>query len=394
MGLLLRLSRVVARMGMKEAAPCALQQAAFVSLPEAALALGCDGSVVCMNRAAESLLGCQAGEAAGFGVVRFLSLGGDPEDGALARLQRLADAAQHEEIVGWHRDGTAIPLEVSVAALSAAPAKYVIVLRDLRERRRTEERKGEFVATVNHELRTPLTSISGSLGLLVCGAASDLPDAALRLIRIAHANSQRLVRLVNDLLDMQKIESGALRFDIRPVFVRPLIEQAIEDTRPYAEGFRVTVELDPSSIDCVANADPDRLSQVVTNLISNAIKFSHSGGEVGICIALRGDDLRFYVRDRGEGIPEDFRHRIFDKFAQADRGDARHKGGSGLGLSIVQQIMIRMDGDVGFDSPPGGGTIFHVDLPLGTLPASDMPPIAPRTGQALPELAAANGHAA
>jgi signal transduction histidine kinase len=241
------------------------------------------------------------------------------------------------------------------------------LLRALRyaiERKRLERLKDEFVSTVSHELRTPLTSISGSLGLLVGQWAGKLPESAARLLVIAHKNSQRLVRLINDILDIEKMESGEVTFDMKRVEVCYLVEQTIEANRGFAEGFDVRIRLDPECKAADVRADPDRLSQVVTNLLSNAIKFSPPVEEVVIGVETRGDTIRISVRDHGHGIPAEFKPRIFEKFAQADATDARQKGGTGLGLSIVKRIVDRLGGTVGFADAPGGGTIFHVDLPV------------------------------
>ena len=241
------------------------------------------------------------------------------------------------------------------------------LLRALRyaiERKRLERLKDEFVSTVSHELRTPLTSISGSLGLLVGQWAGKLPESAARLLVIAHKNSQRLVRLINDILDIEKMESGEVVFDMKRIEVCPLVEQTIEANRGFAEGYGVRVRLDPECKAVDVRADPDRLAQIVINLISNAIKFSPSGEEVVVGVKTRGETVRISVRDHGHGVPAEFRPRIFEKFAQADATDARQQGGTGLGLSIVKRIVDRLGGEVGFDDAPGGGTIFHVDLPV------------------------------
>jgi len=239
------------------------------------------------------------------------------------------------------------------------------LLRALRyavERKRLDRLKDEFVSTVSHELRTPLTSISGSLGLLVGRWTGKLPESAARLLVIAHNNSQRLVRLVNDILDIEKIESGRVVFNLSRVEVRPLVEHAIESNRGFADGYGVHVRLDTASVDGEVNADPDRLAQVITNLLSNAIKFSPADGEVVVAVETKGEVVRISVRDHGEGIPADFKPHVFEKFAQADATSSRQKGGTGLGLSIVAQIVERLGGRVGFHDAPGGGTIFHVEL--------------------------------
>jgi signal transduction histidine kinase len=240
------------------------------------------------------------------------------------------------------------------------------LLRTLRyaiERKRLERLKDEFVSTVSHELRTPLTSIAASLGLLIGKVAGILPGPAARLLSIAYTNSRRLVRLVNDILDIEKLESGRVTFDFAKVDVRLLVEHAIEANRGYAQSHNVRVRLTDSDAVGEVRADADRLVQVVTNLLSNAIKFSPADKEVVVSIEKGTGAIRISVRDHGIGIPEDFRVHLFEKFAQADATNARQKGGTGLGLSIVKQIVERLGGEVGFSDAPGGGTIFYVELP-------------------------------
>jgi signal transduction histidine kinase len=236
-------------------------------------------------------------------------------------------------------------------------------LRYAIERKRLERLKDEFVSTVSHELRTPLTSISGSLGLLMGNAAGNLPRPMARLLSIAYTNCQRLVRLVNDILDIEKMDAGRIVFNFGRVDVRRLVVQVIEASRGFAEGYGVRIRLEASRAAAEVRADPDRLAQVITNLLSNAIKFSPEDKEVVVAIEQDQDVLRLTVRDHGSGIPVDFRPLIFEKFAQADARDARQKGGTGLGLSIVKQIVDRLGGEVGFADAAGGGTIFHVQLP-------------------------------
>jgi signal transduction histidine kinase len=240
------------------------------------------------------------------------------------------------------------------------------LLRTLRyaiERKRLERLKDEFVSTVSHELRTPLTSIAASLGLLIGKVAGILPGPAARLLSIAYTNSRRLVRLVNDILDIEKLESGRVVFYFAKVDVRILVEHAIEANRGYAQSHNVRVRLTDSAAVGEVRADSDRLVQVVTNLLSNSIKFSPADNEVVVSIEKGTDAIRISVRDHGIGIPEDFRAHLFEKFAQADATNARQKGGTGLGLSIVKQIVERLGGEVGFSDAPGGGTIFYVELP-------------------------------
>jgi signal transduction histidine kinase len=239
-------------------------------------------------------------------------------------------------------------------------------LRYATERKRLERLKDEFVSTVSHELRTPLTSIAGSLGLLMGRLSGELSPPAARLLKIAHSNSERLVRLVNDILDIEKLESGRVTFDLKKVDLRPLVQQAVDAIKAFAGNLGVSVRVE-SAGDATAyvRADSDRLVQVMTNLLSNAVKFTAPQSEVVVTIEKRvgPDVVRLSVRDHGSGIPADFRSSIFERFAQADATNARRKGGTGLGLSIVKQIVDRLSGEVGFLDAPGGGTIFYVELP-------------------------------
>lgn len=221
--------------------------------------------------------------------------------------------------------------------------------------------KNEFLS-ISHELRTPLMSIDGSLTLLIRMVGGELATPAARLLSIAQASTQRLINLVNDFLDIEKLEAGMTGFRFEAVALRPLAEQTIEANLGFAGNYGVRLRHDVDA-EAAAWADPDRLAQVVTNLVSNAVKYSPPDSEVAIAAALRGNSIRLSVRDRGAGIPADFRPRLFQKFAQADGRNSRKGAGTGLGLSIVKEIVTRLGGEVGFDDVPGGGTIFYVDLP-------------------------------
>jgi len=280
-----------------------------------------------------------------------------------ARQPEARRMGANRDLFGVRKDGTEFPVEVGLNPIRTRKGLHVLsVIVDISERKRIERLKDEFVSTVSHELRTPLTSISASLGLLTGAADVKLPEATKRLITIAHSNSQRLVRLINDILDIEKIESGKVAFRLQRVEVRSLIAQAIESNRALADGHGVRLRFEESPV-YDARSDPDRLMQVVANLLSNAIKFSPPGADVVVAIESRGEQVRITVRDHGPGIPEEFKSRMFEKFAQADSSNQRQGGGTGLGLSIVKQIVLRLGGEVGFSDPPGGGTVFHVDLP-------------------------------
>lgn len=241
---------------------------------------------------------------------------------------------------------------------------------DITELKRIDRMKTEFVSTVSHELRTPLTSIRGSLGLIAGGVAGTIPEPVRNLVGIAKSNCERLIRLINDLLDSEKIESGKMRLDLQPADVRPLIQQALSATEGFAAQHRVKLALQAPDEPVCVRVDADRLTQVVTNLVSNAAKFSPAEGTVEVRVMRQGGRVRVEVVDHGPGIPEEFRSRIFQKFSQADASDARQKNGTGLGLNISRALVEKMGGSIGFHSEVDAGSTFFFELPEWTEPAA------------------------
>lgn len=374
---------------------------AVESCPSGMVMIDATGTILLVNVETEKLFGYQRGELIGQSVdilvpPRFRGQHPRHRETLVAHPgARVMGAGR--DLFALRKDGTEFPVEVGLNPIQTPDGMVVLsVIIDISERKRNERLKDEFVATVSHELRTPLTSIAGSLGLLAGNAAGTLPEPAARLLAIAHKNSQRLVRLINDILDMAKIESGKVVFDLKQVELRSLVEQAIEANRGFAEGYAVAVRLDPASVACQVSGDPDRLLQVITNLLSNAIKFSPRDNEVVVAVEHRENAVRITVRDHGPGIPDDFKSRMFDKFAQADPSEARQKGGTGLGLSIVKQIVTRLGGEVGFADAPGGGTVFHVELPPYGRPTADQsgPPAEPDLRQTYASATNGRPHAA
>ena len=223
--------------------------------------------------------------------------------------------------------------------------------------------KSQFLANMSHELRTPLTSIKGSLGLVRSGVTGEMPEKMRSMIDIAYNNSDRLVRLINDILDFEKIEAGKMAFHMVALDLMPLVEQAIEENKGFSDQRGVTLSQNGAVPEARIKGDRDRLKQVLTNLLSNAAKFSPVGAVVEISVLRQDGGYRVAVTDNGPGVPEGFQEKIFGKFAQADSSDARQKGGTGLGLSISKAIVEEHGGIIGFDSEMGKGATFFFDLP-------------------------------
>jgi len=240
---------------------------------------------------------------------------------------------------------------------------FLFLIRNITSRKKVERLKNEFVSTVSHELRTPLTSIRGSLGLVAGGAAGTLPDRAQEMIEIAYRNTDRLSHLINDILDIERIESGRMQFNMEMHDALELVDQALAANRGYGEQHQVRLERTAATGSFRVRVDADRFMQVMANLLSNAVKFSPTGDSVSVQVSQHDQKVRIAVHDNGPGIPDEFRSRIFQKFSQADASDTRSKSGSGLGLSIARSIVERMGGELGYDSRPGRGTVFHLDLP-------------------------------
>jgi PAS domain S-box-containing protein len=244
------------------------------------------------------------------------------------------------------------------------PLRISGTIMDLTEQKRIEQSRDEFVSTVSHELRTPLTSISGALGLINGGALGEVPETMRQMLEIAHRNSLRLGYLINDLLDMEKIALGKMSFELREHSLPRLLEEALASNQAFAAHLGVRCELGEVP-EVNVWVDGLRLHQVLNNFLSNAIKYTPQRGLVSVQCALSdATHVRISVTDQGPGIPESFRSRVFERFAQADVGNARAKEGSGLGLAITKEFIERMGGTVGFESPASGGTTFWCELPI------------------------------
>jgi PAS domain S-box-containing protein len=262
------------------------------------------------------------------------------------------------------RHGRELPVEVKIGLVNTGNQRFFTAfLHDMSQRIEVERMKDEFISTVSHELRTPLTAIYGSLDLLNAGLAGELPAEARQLLAISHQSTERLIRLINDMLDLEKIAAGKLAYRMQQQPLLPLVEQSIRDTRSYADTLKVEFRLHADGQPLVT-VDADRMVQVCVNLLSNGAKFSPADGVVEVRVGVVEGKARVAVADNGAGVPAEFQSRIFDRFSQADSSDRRSKGGTGLGLAICHSIVQAHGGRLAFTSEPGVRTEFYVELPL------------------------------
>ena len=283
------------------------------------------------------------------------------------RAQRVAKGSSEIEYRITRPNGEIRWLWARLTSIVDAEGKVIGlcgVTGDITDEKEADIRVNEFYSTVSHELRTPLTSIRGALGLIEGGKVGDISPMALEMVRIGRVESDRLIRIINDILDVKKIEAGKFDLDKTSIEPRRLVKRTVEAIAGMASQAKVSLT---SSIDSqyLVYGDNERLIQVLTNLISNAIKFSPSGSEVSVRVSSRLNDMvRFSVTDNGPGIPADKMHKLFGKFQQLDSSDSRSKGGTGLGLAISKAIVEQHDGEIGIDSEFGKGSVFWFDIPV------------------------------
>ncbi|WP_392533644.1 response regulator [Nostoc sp. C117] len=333
--------------------------------------------ITLFNQGAEKIFGYSAQEVIGQGLDLLL-----PQRFYQMHRQHVVDfgkspnlarrMGERREIYGRRKDGTEFPAEASISKIDMGnEIFYTVILRDITERKQVERMKDEFVSVVSHELRTPLTSIHGSLGMLASGLLPTDSKQGKRLLQIATDSTERLVRLINDILDIERIESGKGKMEPEICEISDLIAQAVNVINPLAD--KAEVALSISGVSGQVWADGDRIVQTLTNLLSNAIKFSSAGSTVSLGAQQQGNEVLLTVKDTGRGIPTDKLESIFERFQQVDSSDSRNHDGTGLGLAICKSIMQQHGGRIWAESVLGEGSTFYVTLPLiGTLHNNDL----------------------
>ena len=298
-------------------------------------------------------------------LIRMLADRGDygPGDPAVLADQIAANIRARKPAEGERQmvNGTIIAAQW----IRMADGYFLFRLRNVTTERNASRFKDELIATVSHELRTPLTVISGALSLLRAGVGGQTAPRATELIDVAHKNSERLTRLVNDLLDVDKLQSGTLDFRFERVDIGLLLAASVEQNLPFAQSLGVAIDLDIPDEPVIVEVDRGRLLQVMSNLLSNAAKFSRQDSRV--CVRLRSSaaGVRISVVDQGQGMSPEFRRRLFTRFAQENRASEHGQAGTGLGLVICKSIVEKHHGRIFVDTREAVGTTFHVDLPYG-----------------------------
>jgi PAS domain S-box-containing protein len=336
-----------------------------------------EGQVTVVNAAAAQMLGYKQEEMLGrvmHNLIHHAKADGTPypsEESPIRKSLSNFGTARVVDEVFWRKDGTSFPVEYVARPLidthsgeggEARAVGVVVAFTDTTERRALDRMKDEFISTVSHELRTPLTSLRGALGLLSGGALDTRPEKSRQMLDIAINNTDRLVRLVNDILDLERIQSGKSELHSSVVSAEDLLRKAVGAQQ--AGTPKPSARIFYAANGVMVWADPDRVLQALSNLLSNAVKFSSPGGEIHLSARnLDDQEALFEVRDQGHGIPEDKLENIFDRFQQGDASDTRTLGGTGLGLAICRSIISQHGGRIWATSTEGKGTTFHFTLP-------------------------------
>jgi len=342
------------------------RRAIFDSVTDALVIINPSGSIETLNHFAEQLFGYSERELLrrDIGTLIDIAPGDGPFLDRLGFREEQIERPDRIDVIGRRRDGEAVIVDVALGTMPLPDGIHIVAaIRDATSRKEVDRLKDDFISTVSHELRTPLTSLVGSLGLLRSGAAGELPPAAQRLADIAESNSQRLIRLINDILDMDQIRRGRMAFDYAVIDLREVMSRTVETMQGFADQRPAKILLDMPDQPVLACADADRLVQVAGNLLSNAIKFSPPGAHVSFELIAGGEDHLIQVTDQGPGIKQEFAHSMFNRFAQGARPEQQMIAGTGLGLAISREIVRSHGGDIGFENRAEGGARFSFNIP-------------------------------
>ncbi len=340
---------------------------------DAIIAINAAQQIILFNQGAETVFGYRAAEVMNQSLdslipVRFMQVHRQHVTTFNHAAKPAQPMGQRREVFGRRKNGQEFPAEASISRLDLGDETILtVILRDISDRDRVERMKDEFISIVSHELRTPLAAIHGSLGLLASGLLVAQPQKEQRLLQIAADSTDRLIRLINDILDIERIESGKVPMATTPCQVVDLMTHAINIVQPLFDQAGITLETDASLIQDLAIAvDGDRIVQTFTNLLSNAIKFSPAATTVWFTAGPEAHLIRFSIQDQGRGIPPDQLDTIFERFQQVDASDSRNHEGTGLGLAICRSIVHQHGGQIWAESTLDQGSTFHFTVPLHT----------------------------
>ncbi|MFK5913590.1 MAG: ATP-binding protein [Woeseiaceae bacterium] len=345
------------------------QRAILESVPDAIITINSQGIIKSFNPSAEIIFQYDKSRVIGQSIKMLM-----PQTHAGEHDQYIADSiisaeakiiGTQRELYGLKQDGTPFPIEVTLSSMVIeGETIFTGVLRDITERKKVDQLKSEFISTVSHELRTPLTAIKGALDIMTHGLNLDLPEQATTMLDVSNRNVERLLTLINDILDISKLESGELNFLLEEIEIEPFLANCVDLNQEYAKKNNTLYTLTHCDENIFINVDKDRLTQVMSNFLSNAAKYSPKNIDIEIFTVINQGRLRVSVKDYGQGIPEEFQDSVFEKFTQSSRGNTRQVGGTGLGLSISKMIIKNLGGSIGFDTEENVQTTFYFELPI------------------------------
>lgn len=346
-----------------------LQRAILESAPNAIITIDHKGILLSFNPGAEKIFQYRKDQVIGENIKMLMPTQiANEHDGYLSNFKMTEESKTiglQRELTAIRKNGEEFPIDLTInAKIINDKTIFTGILRDITEQRKVDKLKNEFVSTVSHELRTPLTAIKGALDIVSGGLNLELPEQAISMLDIANRNVERLLILINDILDISKLESGEINFIFENIKIKTFLENCVELNQEYAKKYNTKFICEHLDENIIISADKDRLAQVMSNLLSNAAKYSPENIPVKIYTQVIDKVIRVSVKDYGKGVPEEFHEVLFEKFTQSSSGDTRQVGGTGLGLNISKMIVEKLGGKIGFDSIIDKQTVFYFELPI------------------------------